>query len=220
MAEASDGGPGRRSSGARIALLAVIAMLLLAGGFALGRVTDDDGSQDDTSVAAGTTETGSPSDRGDDFIPIRENSNYDAEDVTAVFPPHIVSDDAIDAEPKGSPSRALLEWWQAYQFGDFPAVEKLTSPETLKAVDPDKLEQLVALQALQGIEILNSSESGDTATVNAGLLQFAPEKPGGPIPNKPSSSTPETFAMVKDGDQWLFAATEFLVLKLNSLPED
>lgn len=218
MAEASDGGPGRRSGGLRIALPALIAVLLLGGGFALGRVTDDSG--DDASVPTSTTETDSPSDRGDDFVPIHENSNYDAEDVTSVFPPTIVNNDAIDAEPKGSPSRALLEWWQAYQFGDFPAVEKLTSPETLKAVDPDKLEQLVALQALQGIEILNSSESGDTATVNAGLLQFAPEKPGGPVPNKPSSSTPETFAMEKSGDQWLFAATEFLALKLNSLPEE
>jgi hypothetical protein len=141
--------------------------------------------------------------------------------VTSVFPPTIVNDEAIQAEPKGSPGRALLEWWQAYQFGDFPGVEKLTTPETVKAVDPDKLRQLVELQGpgLQGIEILNVTESGDTATVNAGLLAFAPEEPGGPIPNKPSSSTPESFAMEKSGDQWLFAATEFLTLKLNSLPD-
>ena len=150
MAEASDGGPGRRSGGLRIALLALIGVLLLGGGFALGRVTDSDDSGDEPAVATTTTDT-AVENRGDDFVPIRENSDYDAEDVTSVFPPTIVNDDAIEAEPKGSASRALLEWWQAYQFQDFPAVEKLTSPETLRAIGPDKLKQLVECLATPGV---------------------------------------------------------------------
>ena len=55
--------------------------------------------------------------------------------------------------------------------------------------------------------------------MNVGLLSFEPEEPGGPIPDEPSNSVPETMAMVEENGEWRFAATEYLSLKLNSLPD-
>ena len=37
------------------------------------------------------------------------------------------------------------------------------------------------------------------------------------MPNEPTNSTPESFEMERDGGDWLFAGTEYLTLRLNSL---
>jgi hypothetical protein len=150
-----------------------------------------------------------------------QDADYDIEDVVAVFPPEIVQDGEIADQKKGSPGRALLEWWQAYQFSDVAGVEGLTSPETIDAIGAGNLRALIDLPGpgLQGIEVVESSEDGNTAEVQAALLTFQPEEPGDPKPTEPSNSLPVTFSMQDEGGEWLFAETEFLETKLNTLPD-
>jgi hypothetical protein len=128
------------------------------------------------------------------------------------FPPQVVRDSEIEAQGSGSPERALLEWWQSFQFGDARGVVALTSEATLNAIGDRQLTELVKTrgQGLQGIEVLGASEDGDAASVRAGLLTFQPEREGQPPPETPTASRPTTFAMAKEGDEWLFRETAFL----------
>jgi hypothetical protein len=132
--------------------------------------------------------------------------------------PNIVTNEDVDAQQEGSPERGLLEWWQAFQFQDVAAVESLTSEETLDDIGDKQLRKLVEARGkgLQGLEVLGSSESGDTASVRAGLLTFQPEE-GEPPPDEPTSSTPATFELVNEGDEWLFNDTAFLEPMIESL---
>jgi hypothetical protein len=137
------------------------------------------------------------------------------------LPPNVVTDSDIDAQPNGSPERALLEWWQSYQFSDAEQVVDRTSKTTLDDLGEKNLSDLVKAQGqgLQGIEVLGSDESGNTASVRVGLLQFQPEKEGEPPPDEPTSSTPDTFEMKKEGGDWKFAATEYLQPKVDAFEQ-
>jgi hypothetical protein len=139
----------------------------------------------------------------------------------AALPPSVVTESDIAAQPDGSPQRALLEWWQAYQFGDSEQVLERTSKSTIDKLGENDLSELVKStgQGLQGVEVLGADETGSTASVRVGLLQFTPEKPGGPPPDEPTSSSPDTFEMEKQGDEWKFAATEFLEPKLDEFQQ-
>lgn len=156
---------------------------------------------------------GAGGDSGDEGSGSTRVVNQDA------FPPQIVRDSEIEAQASGSPERALLEWWQAFQFGDSRAVVAHTSEATLKALGESQLTQLVKErgQGLQGIEVLGASEDGDVASVRAGLLTFQPEKQGQPPPRTPTASRPTTFAMTKDGDEWLFSETALLAPMVQGL---
>jgi hypothetical protein len=144
-------------------------------------------------------------------------SNGDGE--SSAFPPNVTTDDDIAAQEEGSPERALLEWWQAFQFQDVATVEGLTSEDVLDAIGEKDLANLVKTrgQGLQGIEVLSASESGDTASVRIGLLQFTPEEEGGPPPTEPTSSQPSTIAMQSDGGEWLFDELAYLEPMIESL---
>lgn len=137
------------------------------------------------------------------------------------LPPSVVTNDDISAQPDGSPQQALLEWWQAYQFTDAEQVIDRTAEDTLKAVGENNLSDQVTAQGqgLQGVEVLGAETSGDTAAVRVGLLQFEPSKPGGPQPSEPTSSTPDTFEMKKEGSEWKFASTDYLVPKVEAFEE-
>jgi hypothetical protein len=137
------------------------------------------------------------------------------------LPPNIVTDSDIDAQASGSPERALLEWWQSFQFGDSEQVLQRTSKSTIDKLGKQDLSEFVksAGQGLQGVEVLGAEENGNTASVRVGLLQFQPEKEGEPPPTEPTSSTPDTFEMKKEGDEWKFAAPEFLEPKIESFQE-
>lgn len=128
------------------------------------------------------------------------------------FAPNIVTDSDIEAQEDGTPERALLEWWQAFQFQDTATVEALTSPGTVDDISDKKLAELVKTRGpgLQGIEVLGATEDGDTASVRAGLLTFTPEKSGEPPPTEPTTSTPATFALTNEGGEWLFDDTAYL----------
>jgi hypothetical protein len=135
------------------------------------------------------------------------------------FPPNVITDDDIAAQEEGSPERALLEWWQAFQFQDAATVEDLTSEDVLDAIGEKTLTELVQTrgQGLQGIEVLGASENGDNASVRAGLLQFTPEKEGDPQPTEPTSSQPTTFVMQSDGGSWLYDDVDYLQPMADSL---
>jgi hypothetical protein len=137
------------------------------------------------------------------------------------LPPNLVSDSDIDAQASGSPERALLEWWQSFQFGDSEQVLARTSTSTIDKLGKHDLSEFVksAGQGLQGVEVLGSEETGNTASVRVGLLQFQPEKEGEPPPTDPTSSTPDTFEMKKEGNDWKYAAPEFLEPKIESFQE-
>jgi hypothetical protein len=134
------------------------------------------------------------------------------------LPPNIVTDSDIDAQASGSPERALLEWWQSFQFGDSEQVLQRTSKSAIDKLGKHDLSEFVKStgQGLQGVEVLGAEENGNTASVRVGLLTFQPEKEGEPPPTDPTSSTPDTFEMKKEGDEWKFAAPEFLEPKIES----
>jgi hypothetical protein len=205
-----------------IPLAIVAALVLLTAGFFIGRASESESSETTTPAGAGEPARGESGDkeRRVNTRACGDEAGPSADDVVATFPPTIVTDAAIDQQDADSPGQALLEWWQAYQFDDVVAVKALTSKATIDAIGEDKLSELVELPGpgLQGVEVLDVSETGDTAAVNAGLLNFEPEEPGGEVPTDPTNSVPETFAMVKEHGEWRFAATEFLSLKLNTLP--
>jgi hypothetical protein len=199
----------RRSIDRCFKLAAIAAFLTLAVGvLACGSDDEDEGSGTSGAVEAQKEEV---EEAGEITTPI------DASDVVKTFPPSIVTDGDVEAEKKGTPERAFLEWWQAFQFHDFETVEALTSKATLGAIDADQLRELVGVTTLQGIEILDVSESGSSAQINAGLLNFQPPGPDEPPPREPTSSTPDTFAMTEEHGDWVFAETEYLELKLNAL---
>ena len=194
--------------------IAIAAVLLgIAAGFFVGRETDTGKKTVTTSIGM------SPAELEEAKAREVQSGNVRATDVVKVFPPQFLTDGDVAKEKKGTAGRAFLEWWQAYQWHDVQAVLSLTSPETLSAVGRDNLSQLVEMQVLPGVEILGVSESGSSATVNAGLLQFEPPRPGAPQPNKPTSSQPVSFLMTNENGKWLFAQTEFLELKLPSLEQ-
>src|SRR5262249_50094848 len=131
--------------------------------------------------------------------------------------PQTVLDGDVAAQRKGTPERALLEWWQAFQFHDARAVRRLTSTATRQAVGAHSLAELVRLTGLPGIAILSSSTSGDAATVSAGILNFQPPKPGAPPPRDPTGSQPASFAMARERGHWVFDQADFLVPKAENL---
>jgi hypothetical protein len=190
-----------------IKLATIAAALFLVAGV-LGCGSDgDDGGETTELVQAQKDEVNKS---GEVTTPI------DASDVVKVFPPQILTDGDVDAEKKGTPARAFLEWWQAYQFHDDAKVLALTSTAAVDAIGKSTIEEMVR-QSLQGVEILDVSESGSSATVDAGLLNFQPPEEGAPPPNQPTNSVPESFAMVKEGGDWVFDETAFLQLKAEAL---
>jgi hypothetical protein len=194
--------------------IAILAVLLgIAAGFFVGRETD---SGESTVTASGGA---SPAEIEEAKASEVASGHIDASEVVKVFPPQYLTDGDVAKEKKGTPGRAFLEWWQAYQWHDAQAVLSLTSPETLDTIGRDNLTKLVQTQTVPGIKILGVSENGSTATVNAGQLQFEPPRPGAPQPNKPTSSEPNSFLMTNENGKWLFAQTEFLELKLPSLEQ-
>jgi hypothetical protein len=128
------------------------------------------------------------------------------------LPPHVVRTSEIEAQEAGSPERALLEWWQSFQFGDARGVVDRTSEATIGPLGESQLAELVTTrgQGLQGIEVLGASVDGNAASVRAGLLTFQPAKEGGQPPDTPTASRPTTVAMTKEGDEWLFRETALL----------
>jgi hypothetical protein len=130
----------------------------------------------------------------------------------AGFGPNVVTDGEIAAQPEGSPQRALLQWWQAFQFADVQGVTGLTSRQTRQSIGDGELAKLVKARGpgLQGIEILSATATRSSAAVRAGLLTFTPSEPGGPAPATPTSASPATFTMTNQGGQWLFAGTDYL----------
>lgn len=193
----------------------IVLLGAILAAFAIASCGGDDGGDETTFSVPSDPEAVSAEQQ--DLAEAEEvGTKIDASDVIKTFPPTIVRPGDIDAEKANSPERALLEWWQAFQFGDAAVVEDLTSPATLKAVGKDKLEQAVMTLGLSGLEVLGANVSGSEASVQAGLLNFQPSA-SGKLPKKPTASTPETFQMAKDGGQWLFDATEFLELRVASL---
>jgi hypothetical protein len=194
--------------------IAIAAVLLgIAAGFFVGRETDTGEKTVTTSIGM------SPAELEEAKASEVASGHISASDVVKVLPPQFLTDGDVAKEKKGTPERAFLEWWQAYQWHDSAAVVALTSKATLSAVGPDNLVQLVETQSLPGVEILSTSESGGTATVNAGLLSFQPPAPGEPLPNKPTNSQPDSFTMTNENGKWLFAQTEFLQLKVANLQQ-
>jgi hypothetical protein len=137
------------------------------------------------------------------------------------LPPSVVTDADISAQASGSPSQALLEWWQAYQYSDAQQVVERTTKDTLNAVGEKNLSDLVQAQgqSLQGVEILGEEANGSTASVRVGLLQFTPSKPGEAPPSEPTASTPNTFEMQKEGGEWKFASPVYLEPKIESFKQ-
>jgi hypothetical protein len=192
-------------------LLLVLAVALL------GCASDDDDDATGTVEVVVTDEaTGKPAAQAEAARASKIKSHIDTSDVVKLFPPQIVLDGDVAEQRKGTPARALLEWWQAFQFRDVKTVIALTGQATLKEVGRRNLAELVRLTGLQGIEVLDATRDGDTALIQTGLLNFSAPQ-GEPPPRTPTGSQPATFTMTMEDGDWVFAQTEYLVLKVNNL---
>jgi hypothetical protein len=194
------------------ALMLVVTLLLL------GCASDDDdgGGTGTVEVVVTDKATGKPAADVEAGRASRIKSHIDSSDVVRLFPPTVVLDGDVREQRQGSPSRALLEWWQAFQFRDVKTVLALTSRETLKTIGRRSMIELVRKTGLQGIEVLDATTDGDTALVQTGLLNFSAPR-GEPPPREPTASLPATFTMVREDGQWAYAQTDFLVPKAQNL---
>ena len=195
---------------------AALILLLLATLVAGCSSDDDDAGTGTVEVVVTDKATGEPAADVEAERASRIKTHIDSSDVVKLFPPTIVLDGDVNEQKKGSPSRALLEWWQAFQFRDVKSVLALTSKETLKTIGRRNLATLVQKTGLPGIEILDVTDQGDSALIQAGVLVFSAQR-GEPVPRKPTSSLPTTFAMKREGGDWVYAQTDFLVPKVNNL---
>jgi hypothetical protein len=198
---------------------AVSALLLALAVVLLGCASGDDDDTGTTTVEVVVTDkaTGEPAANAEAARASRIKSHIDSSDVVKLFPPTIVLDGDIREHRKGTPERALLQWWQAFQFHDVTTVKALTSPSTLKAIGPHSLAELVRLSGLPGVSVLGATTTGDTAVVQGALLNFQSPGPGAPPPREPTGSQPATFKMAMGRGGWLFDDTEFLLPKVTNL---
>jgi hypothetical protein len=195
------------------------ALLLLLALALLGCAGDDD----DEATGTGTVEvvvtdkaTGEPAAQVEAERASRIKTHIDSSDVVKLFPPVIVLDGDIAEYREGTPVRALLEWWQAFQFRDVKTVLELTSAETRKAAGRRNLIELVRKTGLEGIEVLDATRDGDTALIQVGLLNFNAPR-GEPPPTEPTGSRPAAFTMVREDGKWVYAETAYLTPKLANL---
>jgi hypothetical protein len=195
------------------------AALLIAALVLPACASDDDGGATKTVTEVVVTDkaTGEPAAQAEAKRASRIKTHIASSDVVKLFPPSIVLDGDIREHRSGTPERALLEWWQAFQFHDVTTVKALTSPATLKAIGPHSLADLVRRTGLPGIAVLDASTDGDTAIIQAGQLNFQPPERGAPPPREPTGSQPVALKMTKGRGGWLFDDTEFLVPKVNNL---
>ncbi len=122
------------------------------------------------------------------------------------LPRNIVTDGTIDKERDGTPSRALLSWWQAIQYKDADEAIGLTSPATLRRFGRKRFERLVNKvgSGMPGIRTVSTQESGSEARVRSLILSF---KPGRDLPD---STLPTTLTLSKRGNRWLVASNQYL----------
>jgi hypothetical protein len=198
---------------------AVSALLLALAVVLLGCASGDDDDTGTTTVEVVVTDkaTGEPAANAETARASRIKSHIASSDVVKLFPPTIVLDGDIREHRKRTPERALLQWWQAFQFHDVTTVKALTSPATLKAIGPHSLAALVRLSGLPGVSVLGATTTGDTAVVQGALLNFQSPEPGAPPPREPTGSQPATFKMAMGRGGWLFDDTEFLLPKVTNL---
>jgi hypothetical protein len=192
----------------------LLALSLVALGCASG---DDDTSSSTVEVVVTDRATGKPAAQVEAERASRIKTHIDSSDVVKLFPPTIVLDGDVRAQRKGTPERALLEWWQAFQFHDVRTVRALTSRATLDAIGPRSLADLVRRTGLPGVSVLGANADGDTAVVQAALLNFQPPEQGAPPPRTPTGSQPASFVMTRQAGGWAFAQTDFLAPKVSNL---
>jgi hypothetical protein len=196
-----------------------LVVLLIVAAVLPGCASDDDdggATKTVTEVVVTDKASGKPAGQAEQDRASKIKSHIDTSDVVKLFPPTIVLDSDINEHRKGTPERALLEWWQAFQFRDVKTVKALTSRATLKEIGPRGLADLVRRTGLEGVDVLDASTDGDTALVQTGLLNFSAPR-GEPPPREPTGSRPATFTMAREDGNWVFAQTDYLIPKLNNL---
>jgi hypothetical protein len=195
----------------------LLAVTIASAGCSIGG--DDENGANTSTVEVVVTDraTGKPAGEVEAEHASTIKSHIDSSDVVKLLPPQTVLDGDIATHRKGTPERALLEWWQAFQFHDALTVRALTSRATRRAIGPHALADVVRRTGLPGLSILGVSVNGDTALVQAGILNFQPPKPGAPPPREPTGSQATTFKLVKERGAWVFDQTDFLVPKVENL---
>ena len=113
---------------------AASALLLVLTVAPLGCAGDDDTSMSTNTVEVVVTDraTGEPAAQAEADRASRIKSHIDSSDVVRLFPPTVVLDGDIREHRRGTPERALLEWWQAFQFSDARTVISHTSQDTIE----------------------------------------------------------------------------------------
>ena len=123
----------------------------------------------------------------------------------SLLPPSVVSEEAIAEQEEGSPERALLEWWQAFQFGDATQVVELTDPEALQGFGSGKLEDLVRGfgSLIGGLRVVDSRVKDEQASVRVVVVNYPQD---GKL-----EGAPRTFVLRREDSEapWLVDAVPY-----------
>lgn len=135
-----------------------------------------------------------------------ESGSADATRPEPRVPPWLLVQADLDEEMPGSPTRALLEWWQALQYRDAGAVVRLTANKTVEEVGAGNLRELARSRGSNflGLSIVDTRRRTGTASdrvaVRALLLNFDVDDNGAATDK--AGGTPTTFTLIRERGRW------------------
>jgi hypothetical protein len=123
--------------------------------------------------------------------------------------PALLSKADVEAQPAGSPQRALYEWWRALQFEEAPEAAKYYAGDV--RMTPAKLDVILSLGApTLGLNarprLVETDVNGDAATVRV-LLETAEQQPNGRVDK---TQTARAFDLVHEAAGWKMADNRYL----------
>jgi hypothetical protein len=128
---------------------------------------------------------------------------------------HLVTEQQIRSTRQDAPERAVLEWFQAVQFKDVPAVRALVRSEGLRRVSSERVERAVHLVggALGRPRVSGVIRRGSSASVRVLVLSYERGKAD------PVLAVPVTFVLRRDTNEWLLEDLDYLLASADAMEE-
>lgn len=129
----------------------------------------------------------------------------------------LITPAAVNAEPAGSPQRALLSWWRSIQYNDFEGyLAALAAPLRSQRQGDPRAQRDLTLVAGELIrsqpKISDVEEESSTATV---FTRIETRQPIGAT-RFTTTSNPQGFTLVREGGEWKIADDYFVTSRANA----